>query len=91
VPSAAAWCGQAPVEGPLRAVLDPLIVIKKHHSSLLGNTFNLTSASAALLHHLFTCRAMGESHHADRLDTAGMGRNTCANQRSHLRLQSSAF
>ena len=29
---------QAPISRPLRAVLDPLIVIKKHRSSLSGNT-----------------------------------------------------
>jgi hypothetical protein len=38
VPSAAARRGQAPIAGPLRAVLDPPIVIKKHRSSLSGNT-----------------------------------------------------
>src|SRR5882757_8090316 len=57
VPSAAALRGQAPIVGPLRAVLDPSIVIKKHRSSLSGNTVHLTSASAALLDHVFTCRA----------------------------------
>src|SRR5258708_11853088 len=38
VPSAAALRGQAPIAGPLIAVLDPPIVIKKHRSSLSGNT-----------------------------------------------------
>ena len=32
----------------------------------------------------------GISRHVDRLGTAGMGRNTCANQQPHLLLQSSA-
>jgi hypothetical protein len=36
------------------------IVIKKHRSSLSGNTVHLTYASTALLHHFFTRRAMGD-------------------------------
>jgi hypothetical protein len=41
VPSAAALRGQAPIAGPVRAALDPSIVIKKHRSSLSGNTVQL--------------------------------------------------
>ena len=68
------------------------------HESLSRNTvhryqetpFNLTHASAALLHHFFTYRARG---YRDTLigSAAGMRRNTCANQRPHLLLRSSAF
>jgi hypothetical protein len=77
---------------PLRAVVDPPIVIKKHRSSLPRNTVNFTQAPAAFLHHWSSRAALwGTSRHADRLGTAAMGRNTCANQRPHLLLQSSAF
>ena len=66
------------------------------HQSLSRNTvhryqetpFNFTQASAALLHHKCSRAALwGTSRHADRLGTAAMGRNTCANQRPHLLLR----
>ena len=38
---------------PLRAVLDPPIVTKKHRSSLSRNTGQLTQGSAVLLHYFF--------------------------------------
>ena len=62
----------------------PFIVIRKHRStSRRRRRHYCTISSRAAL--------WGISRHADRLGTAGMGRNTCANQRPHLRLQSSAF
>ena len=92
VPSAAARRGQVPIAGPLRAVVDPpnryqetpFIVIRKHRSTSrrCRRHYCTISSRAALWRHIA---------HADRLGTAGMGRNTCANQRPHLRLQSSAF
>ena len=60
------------------------IVIRKHRStSRRRRRHYCTISSRAAL--------WGISRHADRLGTAGMGRNTCANQRPHLLLQSSAF
>ena len=62
----------------------PFIVIRKHRStSRRRRRHYCTISSRAAL--------WGISRHADRLGTAGMGRNTCANQRPHLLLQSSAF
>jgi hypothetical protein len=41
VPSAAASRGQAPIAGPLRAVLDPSIVIKNNGDRYQETPFNL--------------------------------------------------
>jgi hypothetical protein len=42
IPSAAALRGQAPNAGRFSAAVDAPIVIKKHRSSLSGNTVNFT-------------------------------------------------
>jgi Protein of unknown function (DUF3375) len=62
----------------------PFIVIRKHRSTSRRRRrpYCTISSRAAL---------WGITRHAERLGTAGMGRNTCANQAPHLRLQSSAF
>ena len=76
----------SPIAGPPRAVLDPSIVIRntvQPHVGFGGITAPLVSCAAG--------NVVGISRHADRLGTAGMGRNTCANQRPHLLLQSSAY
>jgi len=60
------------------------IVIRKHrqlHVGVVGLTAPFFSSTAL----------WGITRNAERLGTAGMGRNICANQRPHLRLRSSAF
>jgi hypothetical protein len=56
------------------------------------NNVDFMYAPAPSLHHgVFTRRGVGTLRHADRWATAGMGRNTWANQRAHLPLQPSPF
>ena len=63
---------------------NPFIVIRKRRSTSRRRRrhYRTISSRAAL---------WGISRHTDRLDRPGMGRNTCANQRPHLPLRSSAF
>ena len=59
----------------------PFIVIKKHRQFHVG-------AGGITAPLVFTRRVVGDiARDADRLDTAAMGRNTCANQRPRLVLR----
>src|SRR5258705_5297791 len=92
VPSAAALRGQAPIAGTGQSCArrtnryqeTPFIVIRKHRSTSRRRRrpYCTISSRAAL---------WGITRNAERLGTAGMGRDTCADQAPHLWLQSSAF
>jgi hypothetical protein len=83
--------GHTPIARPIRAVLDTSIVIKNADDRYQETPFGLTWASAALLDHGFHVPRYGDIASRCRLRSAGIGRNSCANQRPQFVLQSSVF